>query len=156
MLIRERVREALGFNNGLLGVIIRNGAITEVTDGLEWLRTLIIGMLKDFVGFLPDMDLPFNVYDEPRVVIPNDNLDRLISITTKVKILQAFRNSMSKNAWSLQPADMKWPNSVKTTRFNSIDRQSTWTTSRMSCHPTSPARALNESGQDAELFSVFA
>ncbi len=53
------------------------------------------------VGFLRDIDLPLNDYDEPRVVIPNDDLDRLISIATKVTIPQAFRNSMSKNAWLL-------------------------------------------------------
>jgi len=72
LIIRKRAREALGFDNGLLGLTIRNGAITEVTGGSERRRKSTTGMLTDFVQFLPDMDLPFNVYDETRPKVPKE------------------------------------------------------------------------------------
>ncbi|KAL9066120.1 MAG: hypothetical protein Q9161_007778 [Pseudevernia consocians] len=149
--IRGRAREALGFDNALLGVVIRDGKVISAAGGSEWQQKSTVGMVKDFVQYLPDMDLPFNIHDEPRVVVPHDDLSRLVATAKDVAMPAAFQNTAPKNAWSPRAADMDdgtRPNEVKFTRFNVFAHQPTWTNSRMSCSPGSPARTLDESIQD--------
>lgn len=70
----------------------------------------------------------------------------------------AFGNQAPKNSWSPRPADMDdgaRPNEAKITRFNKYAHQPTWTESRMSCSPDSPARNLDESKEDDEKSFYF-
>lgn len=149
--IRGRAREALGFDNALVGVLIRDGAVISAAGGPEWQQKSTVGMMESFVKNLPDMDLPFNVHDEPRVVIPGDDLSRLVAIAKDKSMPVSFTNPSPRNSWSPRPVDLgdgKRFNEVKTTRFNEFPHQQTWTNSRMSCPPESPARALDETIRD--------
>ena len=151
--IRARAREALGGGNGLYGVLVRNGKIS-LLEGLgeeDWRRPATQGMLKDFVKYLPDMDLAFNVHDEPRVIVPNDDLQRLVSIAKDHAIPRAFATQAAVNAWSARPRDINKGDrieGVRTTRFNTISRQPAWIESRMSCPADSPVRSLDENSPD--------
>ena len=156
--IRGRAREALGFDNALLGVLIRDGKVISAAGGTEWQQKSTVGMVANFVQYLPDMDLPFNIHDEPRVVVPHDDLSRLVGQASNKAIPAAFGNKVPKNSWSPRPADMDdgtRPIEVKTTRFNEFAHQPTWTNSRMSCSPESPARELDESAKDDESKYYF-
>lgn len=156
-IIRGRAKESLGFDNALLGVVIRDGVIISAAGGTEWQQKSTVGMLEGFVKYLPDMDLPFNIHDEPRVVVPHDDLSRLVATAKTVSMPPAFENKAPKNAFSARPADLEdgtRPYEVKITRFNRYAHQPTWTESRMSCSPESPARALDESiSDDRKSFS---
>ena len=155
--IRGRAKESLGFDNALLGVIIRDGVVVSAAGGTEWQQKSTVGMLESFVKYLPDMDLPFNIHDEPRVVVPHDDLSRLVNIAKAFSMPPAFENKAPKNAFSARPVDLEdgtRPYEVKTTRFNRYAHQPTWTESRMSCSPNSPARVLDESiSDDGSSFS---
>lgn len=146
--IRARVREACGFgDNQLMCLLIRDGKAAHVEGGQEWLQQAAVGMMEQFVQYLPDMDLAFNVHDEPRVVVPHDELSRLVRIAVNQSLPAALANPTPKNAFSPRPADVK--NSkriaeVKTTRFNQYAHQPTWIPSRMSCSPDSQARCLDD------------
>lgn len=149
--IRERAREALGFDNALLGLLIRDGRVISAAGGGEWQQRATTGMVESFVKYLPDMDLPFNIHDEPRVVIPHDDLSRLVARAKDQSMPAAFKNDAPKNAWSPRPADVDDGtrfNEYKTTRFNKFAHQPTWTHSRVSCSPESPSRALEENLED--------
>lgn len=149
--IRGRAREALGFDNALLGLLVRDGKVVSAAGGGEWQQKSTLGMVQKFVKYLPDMDLPFNVHDEPRVIVPHDDLSRLV-VTAKEKTMPAaFLNQAPKNAWSSRPADVDDGTrflEAKTTRFNRFAHQATWTNSRISCSPESPSRGLDETLQD--------
>jgi Glycosyl transferase family 90 len=152
--IRERTREAIGFDNAMIAVIIRDGRIAKIEgggDGAGWHRNATRDMLKDFVGYLPDMDLAFNVHDEPRVVLQHDDLARYVHTATNVSIPLASKNVHLSNKWSSRPADLGDGTRIKeykTTRFNRFAHQPTWTSSRLSCSPESAARSLSESAED--------
>ncbi|KAJ5586987.1 uncharacterized protein N7459_002752 [Penicillium hispanicum] len=152
--IRERARETLGFDNAVLGVLIRNGQVTLNEgggDGRKWQRHATAGMMKEFVQYLPDMDLVFNVHDEPRVVIPGDDLQRLVQTATDRAIPAAFSSQNPQNAWSPRPSDLNKGDridEVRTTRFNRFAHQPTWTNSRTSCPVDSPARSLDDEEPD--------
>ncbi|RMY69059.1 hypothetical protein D0864_11196 [Hortaea werneckii] len=144
--IRSRVREACGFqNNNLMCLLIRDGKSVHVEGGQPWLQEAIVGMIGNFVQYLPDMDLAFNVHDEPRVVVPHDELERLIRTAVTENLPAALANPTPRNSFSSRPMDLgkgKRIPEVKTTRFNVFAHQPTWIPSRLSCPATSPARCL--------------
>ncbi|KAL1297083.1 hypothetical protein AAFC00_004667 [Neodothiora populina] len=155
--IRARVREALGFEgNNLIALLIRNGQAAHVHGGQEWQQEATIGMMKQFIEYLPDMDLAFNIHDEPRVVVPHDELSQLISRARDVNMPAAMASSELANKFSPRPKDVssgRRVDEVKITRFNVFAHQPTWIPSRMSCSPDSPARALDDDAARDNLTS---
>lgn len=157
--IRGRAKEALGFNNKLLGLLVRNGEVKKVEGGQDWLQQALEGMVGKFVKHLPDMDLCFNVHDEPRVVVPYDDLSRLVTTAKEVNMPAANAVAKPRNSWSGRPADLAdggYIDEVKTTRFNVFAHQPTWTHSRVSCPPHSPARAGLDDGLPQDDVSGYA
>lgn len=153
--IRERTREVLGFDNAMIAVMIRGGKITKAEgggDGAQWHRDATYRMLDGFIEYLPDMDLAFNIHDEPRVVLQHDDLAHHVSVAKDQNIPRSYANQRVQNQWSARPSDLGEGNRIKeykTTRFNRFAHQPTWTNSRISCSPLSPARSdLNDSGSD--------
>jgi Glycosyl transferase family 90 len=152
--IRERTREAIGFDNAMIAVMIRDGKVTKIEgggDNAEWHRNATKDMIKGFVEHLPDMDLAFNVHDEPRVVLQHDDLARYVQAATNFSIPLAYNNAQLSNKWSSRPADLGDGTRIKeykTTRFNRFAHQSTWTSSRLSCSPESAARSLMDMADD--------
>ncbi|KAL2213468.1 glycosyltransferase family 90 protein [Sarocladium strictum] len=145
--IRYRAREALSHKNHLVGVAIRDKQVTLVEGGPEWQRNATKGMLEGFLQFLPDMDLAFNVHDEPRVMVPHDDLSRLVRKAKEQNMAAAGRTKKLKNGFSGRPEGMNEGTvfeETKLTRFNVFPQQATWTNSRMSCSPMSPARTLDD------------
>jgi len=144
---RERAAEALGFDNALLGIQIRGGKITHLGGGSDWQQNATRGMIEKFVEWLPDMDLAFNLHDEPRVVVPHDDLSRLVKRAREVNMPAANAKSSWKNEFTKKPKGLsdgtQFPE-TKRTRFNVFAHQPTWTHSRLSCSPESPARGLEE------------
>ncbi|MCJ1417019.1 capsule-associated protein CAP1 [Xylographa parallela] len=149
--IRGRAREALGFDNALIGILLRGGEVVNKVGGDEWQQDATVGMMQGFIQYLPDMDLCFNKHDEPRVVIPHEDLTRLVKKATDQAMPAAMAHQKPQNTWSTTPADIddgkRFPE-VSITRFNRFAHQPTWTNSRISCSPDSPSRALDENIQD--------
>ncbi|KAL3495431.1 hypothetical protein BJX62DRAFT_222637 [Aspergillus germanicus] len=152
--IRSRAREALGYDNSLLGILIRDGKVS-LADGLdeeqEWQREATLGMMKNFVQYLPDMDLAFNAHDEPRVILPSEDLQRLVAIAKDSTIPSSFNTQSPLNAWSPRHDDLNRGDridEVRRTRFNRISHQPAWTSSRISCPVDSPVRSLDEDTPD--------
>ena len=146
--VRKRVRDAIGYDgNALIAIIVRSGKVAYVQSGPEWQQKATIGMMDKFVHLLPDMDLAFNIFDEPRVAVPSDELDRLVSAGRSSQAKSGAGAEPLLNGFSATPKDMKGKrrvNDIKTTRFNEFPHQPTWGSSRVSCPLDSPARALED------------
>ncbi|ROW12721.1 hypothetical protein VMCG_00296 [Cytospora schulzeri] len=152
--IRSRAAEALGFGNSLLGVQIRNGRMTNIQGGGDWQRDATEGMMKPFLEYLPSMDLCFNIHDEPRVVVPHDDMERLVDVAKNTNMKAANSILHPRNEFTKRPKGINegtYFTETKLTRFNVFAHQAVWTHSRMSCPPESPARALEESEQSDDL-----
>lgn len=156
--IRDRATEALGFGNQLLGVEIRNGKITNILGGGDWQRDATEGMMKPFVAYLPNMDLAFNIHDEPRVVVPDNDMSRLVEVakTKNMKMANAVANPRNTFTKPRGLNDGSHFTETKLTRFNVFAHQPTWTHSRMSCPANSPARALEDTDRvdDVEKYAM--
>lgn len=153
--IRQRAKEAIGFDNAMIAMLIRDGRVAKIEgggDGRQWQRDAMVGMTKEFIHLLPDMDLAFNSHDEPRVVIQAEDLSRLVAQAKDFHIPQAFSSKLPKqNGWSAKSADVTEGGRIeefRTTRFNRFAHQATWTHSRASCPADSPSRSLDENTAD--------
>ncbi|KAH7170393.1 hypothetical protein EDB81DRAFT_941300 [Dactylonectria macrodidyma] len=145
--IRARAKEALGFDNGLIGIAIRNHQITRVQGGEEWQKESTKGMIAKFIEFLPDMDLAFNLHDEPRVVVSHEDLANLRRKAKDENIPAAFAVKSPTNRFTETHAELNDGKSFEETtltRFNTYSHQPIWSDSRVSCPPDTPARNLEE------------
>jgi hypothetical protein len=146
--IRSRIKNAIGHeDSALIAVAIRNGEVVSIGNGDEWQQQATTGMMKDFVQYLPDMDLGFNIHDEPRVVVPNDLLSSMIAKAQDEVLPRAAKNSDPHNNFSKRPKDLndgKRFDEVSTSKFNRFAHQQTWTHSRLSCPANSQAQTFED------------
>jgi hypothetical protein len=152
--IRARAKEALGFDNALIGLSIRGKQITNIAGGRDWQQNATRDMMEDFLQWLPDMDLAFNIHDEPRVVVPAEDMARLVGIAKGTNMPAANAIAAPRNAWTAHPEGLNEGlkfEETKRTRFNVFAHQPTWTHSRMSCPAESPSRGLEEDERGDEV-----
>lgn len=146
--IRARVREDLGFDNVVMGISVRNGEPIHLGNGQgNFQRDAAMKQFTQFSQWLPDMDVEFNVHDEPRVVVPHERLHRLV---TKGRAAQdslngnsSLVNQFSDNHVPTQPIP-----EIPSTRFINLELQETWSYCRLSCPPDSPAMDLDSNAPD--------
>jgi hypothetical protein len=141
--IRAKVREALGAEEThLSALLIRDGEIANRTVA-TWVTDALSQVLRSIVQDLPDMDLLFNIHDEPSVVVPDNVLDHLVTEGRKQQI-RSLENPAPINSFSRRPADLvdNIPQHYGTT-FIHISRQTAWTHFVESCPLDSPVRDLN-------------
>ena len=156
--IRARAREALGFDNSLMGVTVRGGSIVLAQGGTEWQQQATVNMSRSFISHLPDMDLAFNIHDEPRVVVPYEDLTRMVGKAKSSKMPAAYANQSPKNAFSRRPKDVNDGMSMeeyKTTRFNRYAHQPTWVVSKLSCAPVTAFSDICQSPSLRETHGFF-
>ncbi|CAI6333045.1 unnamed protein product [Periconia digitata] len=146
--IRARIKYALGHeDSALLGIMIRGGAVVKVEGGPSWQQEATVAMLDSFVKYLPDMDLGFNIHDEPRVVVPNDQLSAMIAAARDMVLPTVGKNTSPRNSFSSRPSDVndgKRFEESSNTRFNRFAHQQTWTHARLSC----PANTQSQQFED--------
>lgn len=150
--IRERVRLALGDEeNALIGVMIRDGNVVKIEYGQEWQQQATVGMMKEFIQYLPDMDLAFNIHDEPRVVVPSDELSVLVRKGQENMQAAVKTDQPPRGAFSPRPSDLgdgKRFEVATTSPFNRFAHQQTWTHARLSCPIGSQARNYEDNAAD--------
>lgn len=144
--IRKRAVEALGYENNLIGILIRNGTVARQQGGWSWERAALPKMFGTFVKYLPDMDLVFNGLDEPRVALQHDDLVRLLAKAETAKLATSKRKQGLSNSFTraAELGNGKSIREVDVSRFFNLAKRPTWATARMSCSPDSPARSLEE------------
>lgn len=152
--IRSRVREDLGFDNMVMGISIRDGEPTHLGNGQgNFQRDATTTQLSNFAQWVPDMDLEFNVHDDPRVVVSHEELHRLVmkdyAAQTSLNGSSSWLNRFSDNGTSAHLIP-----DVFRSRFLNLERQETWLSSRLSCQPDSPA--MNLDGNVPDNSSPFA
>jgi len=157
--LRSSVSAALGAEDFLIGVFIRGGHVKSVEGGAldrgaEWRRNAIKSAIDPFAYLLPDMDLAFNMHDEPRVIIPYDQLAQLLEHSR----LNHNAHVSTRDTWSPAPVELNdshiKPQSY--TPFMDYAHYFTWPVATLSCPPDSPARLLTLDGTNvADVQDAF-
>jgi hypothetical protein len=73
--------------NGISGLHIRDGKVWKTTFP-GWRVEVLQKMVEPFVEFLPDMDIAMNRLDQPRVVVPWDEMQGLLAAEAKSRHIQ--------------------------------------------------------------------
>ncbi|KAK6217541.1 capsular associated protein [Colletotrichum tabaci] len=127
-------------NAGEHVVRVRNGTATGDgnTEGKEpWLE-LWTALVSEFAKHLPDIDMPINYMQEPRILVPWEDMEKYVAkegkirkMPTKNKATAGFQSLTSIDAARGQPYSKGW---------TSGDRRKYWDLVRAACPSDSPAR----------------
>lgn len=155
--IRKRTAESLHGGQNLMRVTIYNGNITDMEGGPQWHQDALRGMMQKFVQHLPDMDIAFNTVDEPRVVVPHADLERLVEVALTKNIPAAGANRSPVNSFSRESSTQERPPPMMAKlSFTQLARESSWQHLRLACPPNSPSRAVENADpqDDMESYSL--
>lgn len=126
--------------NEVSEVVVRNGRADLGPDFLpthRWMLDGVLDLIKEFSHLLPDMDLAFNLNDEPRVAVPHTALQRLRDAGSGDHVSQEVKPKWGKDRakhW-LKPHD------VEATRlFKDHSRTNTFSIGSIACPATSYAQ----------------
>ncbi|KAJ6261228.1 Beta-1,2-xylosyltransferase [Drechslerella dactyloides] len=144
-MVRDRAREALGFKQAFMTLSIRKGKVIDVHDAEDWQRHATVGMLASFKKWIPDMDLAFNLHDEPRVVTPAEDMAIFLARFRNIDWLESPKNKFT----GFPKSEKGKVEATDDTRFNEFAHQPIWGNSKLSCPPGTPARDPLEKTPDA-------
>ncbi|KAJ4245311.1 hypothetical protein NW762_014182 [Fusarium torreyae] len=126
-------KEAYSFE---MSIHIRNGKANSTSD---WFWTLIwLDMIRSIEHMIPDLDMPLNAMDEPRLVVPWEDIDGYMT-----------KGAESRNLWPAKDVVsefQKLPTAGRHDRkvqipFKRWEKTSPyWPIARRGCPPDSPAR----------------
>ena len=136
---------------GVSGIHIRNHKIAKENNS-AWRSETMITLIKKFIKYLPDMDIAMNRLDQPRVVVPWDDMQALLAKEKETrKTPPESVNEFSQNLEGLFDVndeggggDREDPGWYSHAGKQYMEVAST------ACPPGSPARANNTNTQDAE------
>lgn len=119
-------------------VRVRKGeaqGVGDVTDRVPWLQ-LWTGLVKEFSKHLPDVDMPINYMDESRLLVPFDEVARLVSQE------QTERTMPASNAVDTEYSGLAEVDAAKPKLYNpswSGPDNPYWDLAVKACGPESPA-----------------
>ncbi|KAI1456104.1 glycosyltransferase family 90 protein [Annulohypoxylon moriforme] len=128
--------EAMGYE---MVINIRNGNASAESD---WFWTQIwLDMIQTIEHLLPDMDIALNAMDEPRLVVPWEDISAYMKKEKQSRILSPTK-SIVKEFQKLPPPVKHDENdkSLHTIDKNWEDTNPYWLIARRGCPPDSPAR----------------
>ncbi|KEY69983.1 hypothetical protein S7711_04001 [Stachybotrys chartarum IBT 7711] len=134
-------------------VRVRNGIAVgdgNTTNRVPWLQ-LWTKLVDEFAVDLPDVDMPINYMDEPRLLVPFDQISKLVQIEQRTRVMPPLNRVTSRfiglagvDAAHLKPHKAKWHGTEKPY----------WSLAVKACGPQTPAygvRAMRNFSQPAEL-----
>ncbi|KAI1321520.1 glycosyltransferase family 90 protein [Xylariaceae sp. FL0255] len=121
---------------------IRDGNASAESD---WFWTQIwLKLIKTVEHMLPDMDLALNAMDEPRVVVPWEEMEEVVQKADKTRKIVPTKEIISTYD-QLPPVGKGVPLAVKQAsdrRMHWEDTKPFWLIARRGCAPDSPARRM--------------
>ncbi|KAK3298564.1 glycosyltransferase family 90 protein [Chaetomium fimeti] len=126
-------KDALKFD---MRVQIRNG---KVSTGSDWWWTQIwLKMIQTVEHLLPDMDLALNPMDEPRMMVPWEDIDEYIKKAANTKRIVNVESVVSSFSTQMLEAPQEDHSDVPPVQWEHDKHY--WLIARRGCPPDSPAR----------------
>ncbi|KAF7537444.1 hypothetical protein G7Z17_g12856 [Cylindrodendrum hubeiense] len=124
-------------------VRVRNGQATgqgNTTNRVPWLQ-LWTELVTEFSMHLPDVDMPINYMDEPRILVPFDEVAKLVEqertnrrMPPVHEVVTGFKGLSQIDAMNPQLYEPHW--------FNRSDNY--WDLTRVTCGPNAPSRNVEQ------------
>ena len=138
--------------DGCAVISVRNKKIAKENNG-SWRSENLVTMIKPFVEHLPDMDIAMNKLDQPRVVVPWEDMQELLATEQATRRMPPeANNTFTKNLPNLLQIDLE-PRNDNSTRedpkwFSGIARQF-MDFAKTACPPESRANGASLSETEA-------
>jgi len=141
-------------NDGVAGIHIRNKEIVRVDNG-SWRSETMEEVIKKFVEHLPDMDIAMNRLDQPRLVVPWEEMQALLQKESETRVmLPDASDSFTTGQAGLFDVTIEEGDSDNSTRLDaewfSAPGQQYMIIASQACPPESPARS-NMSVEEADM-----
>ncbi|KZZ92020.1 Lipopolysaccharide-modifying protein [Moelleriella libera RCEF 2490] len=130
-------------------VSVRNGKVTgkgDVTNLVNWLE-LWTDLVKEFAQYLPDVDMPINYMDEPRIVVPFGEMSKLQnreirnrSMPEPSRAISHFQGLHDVDQKNATPYDPIW-HRIEENHWNLVVK---------GCDPSSPAYGVEQASDLTE------
>ena len=132
------------FEHGIAVIHIRNHKIVKVHNEM-WRTDVMTSCIKKFIKYLPDMDIPMNRLDQPRVVVPWEAMQELLQREYDTRIMPPDTfdefSLQQEHLWNenLKDGQVDETPRLEAGWFNAAGRQYMDIASK-ACPPESPAR----------------
>ena len=133
------------FDFGVSVIHIRNHKVVKV-ENPSWRSDTMEKVLEKFIEHLPDMDIPMNRLDQPRVVVPWEGMQEHLRMEYDARVMPPeVMDSFTKNQQDLRDMSFKDKEEDNTTRLNDewffAPGQQYMKIAAKGCPPESPARS---------------
>ncbi|PSS13111.1 glycosyltransferase family 90 protein [Amorphotheca resinae ATCC 22711] len=136
-------------DSGVSGLHIRNKKIWKLTNA-NWRMDTFAKLVEKFVKYLPDMDIAMNRLDQPRVVVPWDDMQALLAKEAESRrILPEVLPEWTKDMEGLLKDNDTAP-LITDPQWFSAPGQQYMLIAKEACPPESHARVSNSSSTSAE------
>ncbi|KAI3542531.1 capsular associated protein [Colletotrichum abscissum] len=122
-------------------VRVRNGTATGQgnTEGKEpWLE-LWTALVTEFAQHLPDVDMPINYMQEPRILVPRKDMEKYVAKEEKKRAMPT-KNKATSMFQSLAGVDATQGKFASSAKWTSGDRRKYWDLVREACPADTPAK----------------
>ncbi|KAE8450914.1 hypothetical protein EG329_005354 [Mollisiaceae sp. DMI_Dod_QoI] len=137
-------------SNGVSGLHIRDKRVWKLTNA-NWRVETMRDMVESFVEYLPDMDIAMNRHDQPRVVVPWDDIQALLSKEASARqIYPDAADEWTKDMHGLLKENDTEPVIIDPEFFQAPGKQY-MLIAKEACPPDSHARKEGSSIRSAEL-----
>lgn len=127
--------EARGYE---MVISVRNGNASAESD---WFWTQIwLDMIQTIEHLLPDMDIALNAMDEPRLVVPWEDINAYMKKEKQSRLLSPIKSTVSDFQKLPKPAAKDEAKSTNVVDKGWEDTNPYWLIARRGCPPDSPAR----------------
>ncbi|KND88859.1 Beta-1,2-xylosyltransferase 1 [Tolypocladium ophioglossoides CBS 100239] len=124
-------------------VKVRNGTAFgdgDVEGRVPWLQ-LWTGLVKEFAEHLPEIDMPVNMMDEPRLLVPYDDIAKLVELENKERKL-AKVDEVTAEFKGLEHVDQERPDPYDPEWFGPGSQY--WDLAVKTCGPNTPAYGIEQ------------
>lgn len=137
-------------DNGVSALYIRNHRIWKTTWA-NWRMDTFVKMVEPFVKHLPDMDIAMNREDQPRIVVPWDNMQALLKIEAESRHIALGSSASWTSNMTGYYKDGDTYN-VEDLNMTHIHGKQFMLTAKEACPPGSPARNNGTHMSDEALY----
>ena len=133
------------FDFGVMAIHIRDHKVVKV-ENPSWRSDTMVKVINKFIQYLPDMDIPINRLDQPRVIVPWEDMQQHLRVEYETRVMPPeVMDSFSKDQQDLRDMSIQDRDQDKSTRLHDewffAPGQQYMKIAAKGCAPESPARS---------------
>ncbi|KAI4233698.1 MAG: hypothetical protein LQ352_008227 [Teloschistes flavicans] len=138
-------------DDGVAGIHIRDHKVVKKTNG-SWRSDTLVTLIEKFVKYLPDMDIAMNRLDQPRVVVPWEDMQAHLKQELQTRRMMPEANGTFTTGQSdlLNITAEEEPPHKEDPQWFPAHGKQYMDTATLACPPESHARSSNMPKSDAE------